>query len=138
MNDQYFDVMKFHERGDVPCPEQIAFPDQATIDLRKRLNLEEVTETNDALDARDMVEAVDGIIDSIYVLIGNAIALGLPYGCFRDLWFEVQRANMSKFVWDEAANKWTVYKDAEGKVTKPPGWKPPDIEGVLRRYGWKP
>ncbi len=133
----YRDVHAFHRRGGVACPQEIEFPDQQTIDLRKRLNTEEVSETNDALDARDMVEAADGIIDSIYVLLGNAIALGIPEECFTDLWDEVQRANMSKFVFDEATCKWTVYKDAEGKITKPPGWRPPDIKGVLRWHGWK-
>lgn len=28
--------------------------------------------------------------------------------------------------------------DEHGKRLKPPGWKPPDIEGELRRQGWDP
>jgi hypothetical protein len=28
--------------------------------------------------------------------------------------------------------------DATGKLQKPDGWTPPDVEGVLRRAGWKP
>lgn len=134
----YNDVRTFHRVGGVACPEKIAFPDESTIALRQRLNREEVTETNDALAARDMLEAADGIIDSIYVLLGNAIALGITQKCFEDLWSEVQRSNLKKFVWDEQARSWTVYKDAEGKITKPPAWKPPDIAGVLRRHGWDP
>lgn len=138
MNNLYGDVATFHQHGGVDTPGQIGFPEPHVIELRQRLNLEEVMETIDALDDRDMVEAADGIIDSIYVLIGNAIALGLSQACFNELWAEVQRSNLEKFVWDEALGKWTAYKDAGGKVTKPPGWKPPDIAGVLRRYGWDP
>lgn len=26
---------------------------------------------------------------------------------------------------------------ADGKVMKPIGWRPPDIEGVLNRQGWR-
>lgn len=133
----YRDVEDFHRVGGVDCPKQLGFPDPEVLALRKRLNTEEVTETNAALDARDMVEAADGIIDSIYVLVGNALALGISDDCFTELWREVQRSNLSKFVMDPVTGKWTVYKDAEGKITKPPGWTPPDIAGVLKRNGWQ-
>jgi hypothetical protein len=30
-----------------------------------------------------------------------------------------------------------MVKGVLGKVQKPPGWKPPDIEGVLTAQGWR-
>jgi hypothetical protein len=31
-----------------------------------------------------------------------------------------------------------IVKRADGKILKPEGWKPPDIEGELRAQGWEP
>ncbi len=31
-----------------------------------------------------------------------------------------------------------MIKDAQGKVQKPAGWSPPNVERVLRRHGWVP
>lgn len=87
-----------------------------------------------AIMERDLVATADGIIDSIYVLVGMGLELGLP---LEDLWDEVQRANMSKTV-PLTDGRRGVLKRGDGKILKPPGWTPPDIEGVLRKHGWVP
>ncbi len=95
-------------------------PDEKEIKLKKMLIEEEVKETLDAIDANDLVEIADGIVDSIVVLLGAAAAYGLP---MRALWDEVHRTNMAK-------------KDApvreDGKVLKPKDWEPPQIEKILK------
>jgi predicted HAD superfamily Cof-like phosphohydrolase len=133
MKDAAFHVQCFHEVTDTPVLTVPAFPSTERIELRVKLVDEEVGETLSALATRDMVEVADGIIDSIYVLIGMGLELGLPLGA---LWNEVQRSNMAKAV-EQPDGTFKVLKRADHKVLKPEGWTPPDIAGVLRAHGWK-
>ena len=68
-------------------------------------------------------ELNDGIADSIWVLLGLAIALGLPIA---EQWQEVTRANMDKV---EGGAKF----DSNGKIIKPEGWRPPDSVGIIKK-----
>lgn len=115
-----------------PLPDELG-PGNATKtspgDARRR----EVDECLSAMEDRDMVEVADGIIDSIYVLVGMGLELGLP---LQALWEEVQRSNMAKAI-EQPDGSFKVLKRADGKVIKPEGWTPPDIAGVLRAHGWK-
>jgi len=62
-----------------------------------------------------------------------AIIIAALYGFpFDKVWDEVHRSNMDKI--DPATGK--VLRTPAGKVGKPEGWRPPDIEGVLARTGW--
>jgi predicted HAD superfamily Cof-like phosphohydrolase len=122
----------------------------------------EVIEQLSALDPDDPVllelapaalaQLADAIADSIYVLIGTAFEYGLPIA---EIWREVQRSNMSK-LWtvqevmdslhDPEKAHWTscpapgvagircrlVYNEY-GKVQKPPGFRPPDIEAIVKK-----
>lgn len=126
------DVARFHTVTDTPIGNVPAFPSGERCELRCDLIAEEVKETLDAVKALDMVETADGIVDSIYVLIGAALELGLPLA---ELFAEVQRSNMAKAV-RQADGSYKVVRRADGKILKPEGWTPPDIAGVLRRHGW--
>ncbi len=125
-------VARFHQVTDTPIAPVPAFPSDERCALRRDLIGEEVKETIDALALRDMIETADGIVDSIYVLIGAALELGLPLA---ELFAEVQRSNMAKAV-RQADGSYKVVRRADGKILKPEGWTPPDIAGVLRRHGW--
>lgn len=107
--------------------------------LRARLLLEETRETVEALVKGDRVGFADGLADLIYVAIGAALAYGIP---LEEVWSEVQRSNMSKFVkcgdcdngWISSGSCGKCYgigliatRDAGGKVQKPDGWTPPNI-----------
>lgn len=72
--------------------------------------------------------AIDSLVDLIYVILGTAVAWGIDLDPY---FWEVQRANM-----DKAGGP----KRADGKVLKPEGWRPPDIEGILARvsHEWAP
>jgi predicted HAD superfamily Cof-like phosphohydrolase len=72
-----------------------------------------------------MSSVADALSDLEYVTIGSAVAWGLPGDA---VWSEVHAANMRK-----AGGP----KDSNGKALKPPGWTPPDIEGVLKREAEK-
>ena len=89
--------------------------------LRVSLIEEEAQETCDAIEAGDLVGAIDGLCDLIYVALGTAIEFGIDLEPFFD---EVHRSNMAK----EAGPM-----RADGKILKPAGWAPPDIAGILER-----
>lgn len=153
MNDIQHDVRQFMAAFDQAMPDTPQWPDQATMDLRVRLEAEESCErlrdsgymfqltvlgvNADGFPALvfqdgklhhrytpNLPKTADAIIDQIYVLIGTLAAMGID---FWPLWREVQRANMAK------AGGPVI----NGKVTKPEGWTPPDIEGELRKQGWE-
>ncbi len=111
--------------------------------LRASLILEEALETATALVGReaayelveeqmdkqwakpngvpDIAEAIDGLCDLLYVAYGAAEAIGVDLEPFFD---EVHRTNMLKDGSKEI--------DSHGKRGgKPPGWKKPDIAGML-------
>ena len=100
-----------------------------TKSLRMRLMFEELLEASEAMIVGDELELADALVDLVYVVAGTAVTYGLP---IEQLWTEVQRANMDKFPGGEAV------LDEGGKVVKPPGWTPPDVEGALRKGGWTP
>jgi predicted HAD superfamily Cof-like phosphohydrolase len=92
--------------------------------LRIDLIKEEINETLNAIEENNMIEIMDGITDSIVVLIGTAITYGVD---LRPIWDEVHKTNMAK-------------KDGkireDGKKMKPEGWKPPDVRNELVKQGW--
>lgn len=128
------DVAYFHELTETPVCTVPAWPSDERVALRVDLVTEEVVrELLPAVESRDLVATADAIIDSIYVLVGMGLELGLP---LQALWEEVQRSNISKAVL-QPDGTFKVMRRADGKVLKPAGWTPPDIEGVLRAHGWK-
>lgn len=72
----------------------------------------------------DLVELAREHADMKVILEGSDHAFGIPS---HEVFAEVHRSNMKK---GEGS------KRADGKREKPPGWKLPDIEGVLRKAGW--
>lgn len=71
--------------------------------------------------ARDIVDAADGIADVLVTAYGAACVLGIHA---RPVFDEVHRTNMAKVGGP---------RRADGKLLKPPGWKPPDVAAVLER-----
>jgi predicted HAD superfamily Cof-like phosphohydrolase len=88
-------------------------------ELRAELIREEARETVDAIEAGDLVGAIDGMCDLLCVVYGAAAEFGVDLEPF---WNEVHRTNMAKA---GGAVR------ADGKRLKPPGWMAPDIAGVL-------
>jgi predicted HAD superfamily Cof-like phosphohydrolase len=74
----------------------------------------------------DLVSLADGLADLDYVVEGTRLEFGIDGA---PIAAEVHRANMTKV---GGPNR------EDGKRLKPPGWTPPDIEGELRKQGWKP
>lgn len=118
MNNMTNDVARFmHAAG-----QSQASPDLA--DLYLSLVKEELNELAHAITAEDPVAEADGIADSVWVLIGYALARGINFDC---VWAEVTRSNLDKIHPDGR-----VHKNAQGKVQKPANWTGPDIAPCLR------
>lgn len=95
------------------------FPAIRTPELRIALITEEAQETCDAIRRGDLVEAIDGMCDLLYVTFGTAVAFGVDLQPFFD---EVHLSNMAK---TGGATR------EDGKILKPDGWQPPRIAKML-------
>jgi predicted HAD superfamily Cof-like phosphohydrolase len=131
-------VAELH-REVVNAPTSPAEPKLRNPELRARLILEEAFETAvglvggyratqligeqcreiDPAAKPDLVEAIDGCIDTLVVVYGTLEDIGVDAEPFFD---EVHRANMAKRGGPMRA---------DGKRLKPQGWKPPNIAGLL-------
>lgn len=114
-------------------------PELRDRDLRAKLIMEEAVETVAAMGfdvtadikglayftkrypAPHFEDAIDGLADLQYVVLGSAVAWGIDLGPFFE---EVHRANMDKL---------RGPKRADGKQLKPDDWRPPDIAGTLEK-----
>lgn len=147
-------VKYFHELMRQPAP---ASPVQLTPErweLRTDLIAEECKELDEAYEAGDLVAFADACADLVYVVIGTAVEAGIP---FDKVFEEVHRSNMAKaskcercrdhlgYIIDRTRDKqgeWLACPDCDGttrivryredgKVLKPEGWTPPDIQRIM-------
>ena len=94
------------------------------LDERQNLLDEEVSELSTAISQQNLAEIADALVDIVYVAIGTAVALGLPW---EQLWDDVHRANMAK-----RAGITSRGPDA----LKPSGWKGPQTMEILLNAGY--
>ena len=92
------------------------------------LNLidEEHKELQEAVEANDLTEQLDALIDILVVTIGAIHSAGFDG---EGAWKEVMATNFAKV--DRETGR--VRKREDGKVLKPVGWTPPDLKGYLTR-----
>ena len=92
------------------------------------LNLieEEHTELKEAVEANDLNEQLDALIDILVVTIGAIHSAGFDA---EGAWNEVMRTNFAKI--DPTTGK--VRKREDGKVLKPEGWTAPELAPFLTR-----
>jgi len=94
--------------------------------LYLKLINEESQELIDAVTNNDGVETLDALVDILVVTIGAIHSLG---GDAEGAWKEVMKTNFAKI--DHDTGK--VRKREDGKVLKPVGWKPPELEPYLTK-----
>lgn len=92
------------------------------------LNLinEEVSELRTAIQANDQLEQLDALIDILVVTIGAIHSAGFDA---EGAWKEVMQTNFNKI--DKETGK--VRKREDGKVLKPLGWTPPNLETFVTK-----
>ena len=93
--------------------------------LRARLMMEELSEVMQAMAVGNLPLLADGLADLVYVVVGTAIAFGIP---FDEVFSEVHRSNMTKAKLDASSKG--------GKIAKE-GFTPPDIMSILRQHGYR-
>jgi predicted HAD superfamily Cof-like phosphohydrolase len=83
---------------------------------RFRFLCEECDEFLEASERGDIVGAVDGLLDTIYVALGTLWQMGIPV---QACWDAVQTANMAKV-------KGVTKRGNKIDAVKPPGWTGPE------------
>jgi len=107
------------------CDQSVGVFDKQQYELYLALVSEETKELAEALEADDKKEQLDALIDMMVVTIGALNSLGVdPEGA----WNEVMRTNFEKI----DPNTGKVNKRSDGKVLKPEGWKPPNLESFIK------
>ena len=97
--------------------------DPQTRALRHELIREELEELDEAMGEKDIIEVADALTDLLYVVYGAGHAFGINLDeCF----LEVHESNMSKLGEDGKP-----IKRFDGKVSKGPGFFPPDLKKIL-------
>lgn len=124
MNREWEMVKEFQLKFGHPVAE---FPKQLDHDRavkRYHWMLEEITEF---IEANEIVEQADAMIDVIYFALGTLVEMGIRPDSLFDI---VQAANMSK-LWPDGK----PHYDAEGKTIKPVIWEDPHskLEVEIRR-----
>jgi predicted HAD superfamily Cof-like phosphohydrolase len=89
--------------------------------LRAHLMIEELGEHLLAVAHGNEIEAVDGLADLLYVLLGTSAVFGWP---LEAAFIEVHRSNMTK-------EKQPDDPSAARVRSKGPNYQPPNIEGIL-------
>ena len=98
----------------------------AQFNLYVNLIDEEVKELKEAINNCDNVELLDALTDILVVTIGAINSMGANG---EGAWNEVMRTNFAKI--DPVTGK--VRKREDGKVLKPEGWTPPNLEQFLNK-----
>ena len=121
MTEQIEQVIEFYKAFNQPIGQGI-YHNRAV--LRNRILDEEVGELMDAVIDDNRVEALDAIVDCMYILIGTAIELGIDH-MLPAAFAEVHRSNMTKL----DANGKPVYRE-DGKISKSELYEKPDLKTI--------
>lgn len=131
----FSDVGAFHEKFDLdnvtfrgPGPREY---EEGLLTFRVDFMREEIKEFVNAWSEDDDAGMFDALLDLVYVVLGTAHLLGLPW---EEGWDAVHLANLKKVRAkpDGSDSK----RGTKWDVVKPEGWEPPDIAAVLRRHGF--
>ncbi len=95
-------------------------------ELYYNLIKEEMGELMEAHTADNRLEQLDALTDILVVTIGAMHSMGADA---EGAWKEVMRTNFAKI--DKNTGK--VRKREDGKVLKPVGWTPPDLNPYVKR-----
>jgi predicted HAD superfamily Cof-like phosphohydrolase len=114
-------VRAFHEKAGYVYEDTPSTSNEGRRALWRELISEEHEELMAALQADDIYLVADGIADSLYVLIGAALAFALP---IEKIFREVHESNLSKISSEVA---WR----SDGKIMRSTDYKPPRIKNII-------
>lgn len=144
------DYLEFHKKFDFPLPKYPCVPDPEITKTRLQFLLEELRETGLGLGFKleitnghggrdevkfvkddklpvNLVEALDGLVDLQYVVLGTAAYLGMledkeERTSFEEAWDYVHKANMQK---ERVKNEDESKRKTKYDCKKPKGWESP-------------
>lgn len=108
------------------CDQSVDGRNDAQFKLYYDLIAEEYAELNAAVMSGDRVEQLDALLDIIVVTVGAIHSMGADG---EGAWKEVMQTNFAKI--DRQTGK--VRKREDGKVLKPVGWTPPNLEPFVKK-----
>lgn len=117
---------KDQEKFMLACDQTVEHFNNEQFSLYLNLIKEEYNELFAANQEDDRLEMLDALIDILVVTIGAIHSMGADG---EGAWKEVMRTNFAKI--DPTTGK--VRKREDGKVLKPEGWHPPNLEPFLSR-----
>jgi predicted HAD superfamily Cof-like phosphohydrolase len=127
----YAQVKEFRQKMALPIGDkpQLLSPEQTS--YFARFIMEELSEYLRGVEEGSIVDASDALADLVYVTLGMAHAMGLPFNQLFDI---VHEANMQK---EPANDRVRSLRGQQYDVVKPVGWQnpEPEIERVLRAHG---
>ncbi len=107
-------VKEFHEKFGHPVSDKPQFMPKERAEKRYAWMLEEI---NEFIEAEDLVEQSDAMIDLIYFTLGTLVEMGVKP---EKLFEIVHKANLSK-LWEDGK----PHFNEMGKTIKPSGWEDP-------------
>lgn len=119
MTDLFKDVSEFRRKFNLPVY-RYAFNDELVKWAKSHIK-EESEEFDRAITEKDLVEVFDALIDLIYVALGIAYSMGLP---FEKGWNRVHEANMKKV-------RGIGKRNSTIDVIKPGNWEAPNLKELL-------
>lgn len=118
----YEKVKQFRVKMGLPIANAPTLLTSAEASYFARFIMEELSEFLKAHEERDLVGVSDAIVDLIYVALGSAHAMGLP---FEKLFNIVHQANMEKVPANDLQRS---KRGAQYDVVKPLGWEAPETK----------
>lgn len=125
--DMLLDIAAFHTKFEIPRAAQPTLLPIEDMGFRISFLFEEMQEMVDAFEQDDLEGQFDALIDLVYVALGTAWMLGLPFG---EGWSRVHAANMKK---ERAVDEYDERSKRMHKldVVKPKGWVSPDLSDLV-------
>ena len=121
MSNPFLDQSRFMRA----CNQTVGAWNEPQFNLYTKLIQEEVDELWAANAAADPKECLDALIDIMVVTVGAIHSLGADG---EGAWNEVMRSNFAKIY----TRTGFVTKREDGKVLKPEGWTPPELDQFLQ------
>ena len=125
MHSNFHDVVDFHNKYGLVYIGKARPLDKDTQAYRAHFLEEELKEFIQSANLDDTVGMADALIDIVYVAMGTAYMMGLPW---QKLWNEVHTTNMNKV---RATNSEQSKRKNSLDVIKPEGWQSPNLKAIL-------
>jgi predicted HAD superfamily Cof-like phosphohydrolase len=122
MNSMFEQVGDFRRAMNLPIGDEPQLLGANERSYFARFIMEELSEYLKACEEGTLVDAADALVDLVYVTLGCAHAMGLP---FDKLFAVVHKANMGKMPANEYIRS---LRGSQYDVVKPVGWVPPEDE----------